>query len=161
MEALAAKERLDNRDSAEQADAMSLPPFHLAFPVDDLAAARRFYGDLLGCPEGRSAEHWVDFDFFGHQIVAHLAPDQVARRSTNPVDGEEVPVPHFGVVMDKRSWERLAERLTAAGVEFVIPPTVRFAGQAGEQATMFLFDPAGNALEFKAMADPAKLFAKN
>jgi extradiol dioxygenase family protein len=138
-----------------------LPPFHLAFPVDDLAAARRFYGELLGCPEGRSADDWVDFDLHGHQIVAHLAPQQVRARSTNPVDGEEVPVPHFGVVLDKQSWERLAERLTDAGVEFVIPPTVRFAGQPGEQATMFLLDPAGNALEFKAMADPAKLFAKN
>ena len=138
-----------------------LPPFHLAFPVDDLAAARRFYGELLGCPEGRSADAWVDFDLHGHQIVAHLAPQQVRVRSTTPVDGEEVPVPHFGVVLDKQSWERLAERLTDAGVEFVIPPTVRFAGQPGEQATMFLLDPAGNSLEFKAMADPAKLFAKN
>ncbi|MEA3058956.1 MAG: uncharacterized protein QOE50_368 [Sphingomonadales bacterium] len=140
---------------------MSLPPFHLAFPVDDLGAARRFYGGLLGCPEGRSAEHWVDFNLFGHQIVAHLAPEQVGRSSTNPVDREEVPVPHFGVVLDKQAWERLAERLTDSEVEFVIPPTVRFEGQPGEQATMFLLDPAGNALEFKAMADPAKLFAQN
>lgn len=139
---------------------MSLPPFHLAFPVDDLAAARRFYGELLGCREGRSANHWVDFDLFGHQIVAHLAPGQVRQRSTNPVDGEDVPVPHFGVVLDKEAWQRLSERLIDAEVEFVIPPTVRFAGQPGEQATMFLLDPAGNALEFKAMADPAKLFAK-
>ncbi|MEP6982842.1 MAG: VOC family protein [Sphingomicrobium sp.] len=140
---------------------MSLPPFHFAFPVDDLGAARRFYGELLGCPEGRSAEHWVDFNLFGHQIVAHLAPEQVGRRSTNPVDREDVPVPHFGVVLDKQAWERLAERLTNSEVEFVIPPTVRFEGQPGEQATMFLLDPAGNALEFKAMADPAKLFAQN
>ena len=140
---------------------MSLPPFHLAFPVDDLAAARRFYGVLLDCPEGRSADHWVDFDLFGHQIVAHLAPDRAPRRSTNPVDGEDVPVPHFGVVLDKAEWEKLAARLTAAKIEFVIPPTVRFAGQPGEQATMFLLDPAGNALEFKAMADPANLFAKS
>jgi extradiol dioxygenase family protein len=140
---------------------MSLPPFHLAFPVDDLGAARRFYGGLLGCPEGRSAEHWVDFNLFGHQIVAHLAPERAPRRSTNPVDGEDVPVPHFGVVLDKQAWERLAERLTDSEVEFVIPPTVRFEGQPGEQATMFLLDPAGNALEFKAMADPAKLFAQN
>jgi uncharacterized protein len=139
----------------------TVPPFHFAFPVDDLAAARRFYGELLGCPVGRSAEHWVDFDLYGHQIVAHLAPEQVRRRSTNAVDGEDVPVPHFGVVLDKPAWERLADRLRAAGVEFVIPPTVRFAGQAGEQATMFLLDPAGNALEFKAMADPARLFARN
>ncbi len=139
----------------------NLRPFHFAFPVDDLAAARHFYGKLLGCPEGRSADHWVDFDLFGHQIVAHLAPDRVQQRMTNPVDGEEVPVPHFGVVLDKSDWSHLAERLSEAGVEFVIPPTVRFAGQPGEQATMFLLDPAGNALEFKAMADPAKLFAKN
>jgi extradiol dioxygenase family protein len=140
---------------------MSLPPFHLAFPVDDLAAARRFYGELLGCPEGRSAPEWVDFDLFGHQIVAHLAPDAVRQRASNSVDGDDVPVPHFGVVLSMADWEALAERLTDADVKFVIPPTVRFAGQAGEQATMFLLDPAGNALEFKAMADPAKLFAKN
>lgn len=139
---------------------MNLPPFHLAFPVDDLAAARRFYGDVLGCPEGRSADHWVDFDLHGHQIVAHLAPDAVKDRATNPVDGEHVPVPHFGLVLPIEQWKALAERLESAGVEFVIPPTVRFAGQPGEQATMFLLDPAGNALEFKAMADPAKLFAK-
>jgi len=138
---------------------MAPPPFHLAFPVDDLAAARRFYGDLLGCPEGRSADHWVDFDLHGHQIVAHLAPDQVRRRSTNEVDGEHVPVPHFGLVLAMPEWKQLAERLQAAGVEFVIEPTVRFAGQPGEQATMFLLDPAGNALEFKAMANPANLFA--
>jgi hypothetical protein len=140
---------------------MTLPPFHLAFPVDDLAAARRFYGELLGCPEGRSADHWVDFDLHGHQIVAHLAPENVRKRSTNPVDGEDVPVPHFGLVLPMEAWKALAERLERAGVEFVIPPTVRFEGQPGEQATMFLLDPAGNALEFKAMADPANLFAKN
>ena len=138
---------------------MPLPPFHLAFPVDDLAAARRFYGGLLGCPEGRSADHWVDFDLHGHQIVAHLAPDAVRSRATNPVDGDDVPVPHFGVVLSMTQWEKLAERLVDAGVAFVIPPTVRFAGQPGEQATMFLLDPAGNALEFKAMANLKKLFA--
>src|SRR4249919_3173089 len=137
---------------------MSLPPFHLAFPVDDLAAARDFYGRLLGCPEGRSADHWVDFDLYGHQIVAHLAPDAVRARSTNAVDGDEVPVPHFGAVLPMQEWKTLAERLVNGGVEFVIPPTVRFAGSPGEQATMFLLDPAGNALEFKAMADPSKLF---
>jgi extradiol dioxygenase family protein len=137
-----------------------MPPFHLAFPVDDLAAARRFYGELLGCPEGRSADEWVDFDLYGHQIVAHLAPDQVGRRSTNDVDGEHVPVPHFGLVLSMGDWKQLAEKLQAADVEFVIEPTVRFEGQPGEQATMFLLDPAGNALEFKAMANPAKLFAK-
>jgi uncharacterized protein len=140
---------------------MSLPPFHLAFPVDDLAAARAFYGGLLGCPEGRSADHWVDFDLFGHQIVAHLAPDVARARATNPVDGEEVPVPHFGLVLPMAEWKVLAERLSNADTHFVIEPTVRFAGQVGEQATMFLLDPAGNALEFKAMADPAKLFVKD
>lgn len=140
---------------------MSVPPFHLAFPVDDLAAARSFYGDVLGCPEGRSADHWVDFDLHGHQIVAHLAPDTSRRRLSNPVDGEEVPVPHFGLVLSMDDWKALARRLEGSGVEFVIPPTVRFAGQPGEQATMFLLDPAGNALEFKAMANPAKLFAKD
>ena len=139
---------------------MSLPPFHLAFPVDDLAAARAFYGGLLGCPEGRSADEWVDFDLYGHQIVAHLAPEAVRHRATNPVDGEDVPVPHFGLVLAMDAWKALAQRLESAGVDFVIPPTVRFAGQPGEQATMFFRDPAGNALEFKAMADPAKLFAK-
>jgi len=136
-----------------------LPPFHLAFPVDDLAAARAFYGGLLGCPEGRSADHWVDFDLYGHQLVAHLAPDAVRARATNPVDGEEVPVPHFGLVLAMEQWEALAQRLQAADIAFVIEPTVRFKGEPGEQATMFLLDPAGNALEFKAMADPAKLFA--
>lgn len=139
---------------------MTLPPFHLAFPVDDLAAARAFYGTLLGCPEGRSADDWVDFDLHGHQIVAHLAPDAAPKRATNPVDGEDVPVPHFGLVLSMDEWMALARRLESAGVDFVIPPTVRFAGQPGEQATMFLLDPAGNALEFKAMADPASLFAK-
>jgi len=141
-------------------DGMSMPPFHFAFPVDDLAAARRFYGELLGCREGRSAEHWIDFDLHGHQIVAHLSPD-AGKRVTNPVDGEDVPVPHFGLVLAMDQWKALAERLSLAGVEFVIPPTVRFEGQPGEQATMFLLDPSGNALEFKAMADPANLFAKN
>jgi extradiol dioxygenase family protein len=140
---------------------MGLPPFHLAFPVDDLAAARRFYGELLGCPEGRSADEWVDFDLHGHQIVAHLAPDAVQRRATNPVDGEDVPVPHFGLVLSMEQWKQLAQRLEDAGTKFVIAPTIRFQGQPGEQATMFLLDPAGNALEFKAMADLAKLFAKS
>lgn len=140
---------------------MAVPPFHFAFPVDDLAAARRFYGDLLGCPEGRSADHWVDFDFHGHQIVAHLAPDAVRARASNPVDGEDVPVPHFGLVLPMDEWKALAERLESAGIAFVIPPTIRFADEPGEQATMFLLDPAGNALEFKAMADPAKLFASS
>ncbi len=141
----------------------SVPPFHLAFPVHDLAAARVFYGGLLGCPEGRSCEEWIDFDFHGHQIVAHLSPSAVAAQAAahNAVDGHDVPVPHFGLVLTMDEWRALAERLTAAGVEFAIAPTVRFAGQAGEQATMFFRDPIGNALEIKAMADPANLFAKN
>ena len=139
---------------------MSLPPFHLAFPVDDLAAARRFYGDVLGCAEGRSADHWVDFNLFGHQLVAHLTPAAAKSQASNPVDGEDVPVPHFGVVLAMADWRALATRLQAAGTKFVIAPGVRFAGEPGEQATMFLIDPAGNALEFKAMADPEKLFAK-
>ena len=140
---------------------MSLPPFHLAFPVDDLAAARHFYGELLGCPEGRSAEEWIDFDLYGHQIVAHLAPDAVRARAGNRVDGEDVPVPHFGIVLTMEQWKTLASRLEGAGMDFVIAPTIRFEGEPGEQATMFFLDPAGNALEFKAMANPANLFAKN
>ena len=137
-----------------------MPPFHLAFPVSDLAAARAFYGELLGCPEGRSADDWVDFDFFGHQIVAHLAPAEAGHRSTSEVDGDAVPVRHFGVVLDMASWQRLADKLRAAGKQFVIEPHVRFAGKPGEQATMFLLDPCGNALEFKAFADIGQLFAK-
>jgi extradiol dioxygenase family protein len=140
---------------------MTLPPFHLAFPVDDLDAARRFYGELLGCPEGRSADEWIDFNLYGHQIVAHLAPEEARIRATNRVDGEEVPVPHFGIVLPMNEWKALAARLEKAAVEFVIAPTVRFENQPGEQATMFFLDPAGNALEFKAMADPGKLFARN
>ena len=137
-----------------------LPPFHLAFPVHDLAAARAFYGGLLGCPEGRSADDWVDFDFFGHQIVAHLAPDAAPRRHSNPVDGHDVPVPHFGAVLAMEQWESLAARLEAAATEFVIAPDIRFRGQPGEQATMFFLDPSGNAIEIKAMRDPANLFAR-
>ena len=139
---------------------MSLPPFHLAFPVHDLAAARAFYGGLLGCPEGRSSAEWIDFDFFGHQIVAHLDPAMASKPHHNPVDGHDVPVPHFGAVLAIDQWETLAEKLKAAGTEFVIEPTVRFRGLPGEQATMFFLDPSGNALELKAMADPEKLFAK-
>jgi extradiol dioxygenase family protein len=134
------------------------PPFHLAFPVHDLPEARSFYGGLLGCPEGRSSDVWIDFDFFGHQIVAHLAPG-MSPRHYNPVDGHDVPVPHFGAVLDMGDWRALAERLRGAGVRFVIEPTVRFEGQPGEQATMFFLDPSGNALEFKAMARPENLFA--
>ena len=139
-----------------------LNPFHLAFPVHDLAAARAFYGDLLGCREGRSAEDWVDFDMYGHQIVAHLQPglQPGGDRQRNGVDGHDVPVPHFGVVLDWESWEALAARLTAGRVRFEIEPYVRFAGRVGEQATMFFLDPSGNALEFKAFKDPAQLFAR-
>ena len=140
---------------------MSPPPFHLAFPVHDLAAARDFYGRVLGCPEGRSSDRWIDFDLHGHQIVAHLAPESAPRRASNEVDGEDVPVPHFGLVLSMKDWEGLAERLVKSGIEFVIPPAIRFAGEPGEQATMFLLDPAGNALEFKAMANPDNLFARN
>jgi extradiol dioxygenase family protein len=134
--------------------------FHLAFPVDDIAAARRFYGGLLGCPEGRSAPDWVDFDFYGHQIVAHLAPGECGHRHTNAVDGEDVPVRHFGAILPMPDWERLAAKLKAAGTSFVIEPQIRFKGQVGEQATMFFLDPADNALEFKAFGDLGQLFAK-
>jgi len=137
-----------------------LPPFHLAFPVHDIEAARAFYAGLLGCPEGRSAAEWVDFDFYGHQIVAHLSPDARPRAHHNPVDGHDVPVPHFGAVLKMDHWRNLAARLEAAGTEFVIAPTIRFEGQPGEQATMFFLDPSGNALEIKAMANPDNLFAK-
>ncbi len=138
---------------------MTLPPFHLAFPVDDLAAARRFYGEVMGCAEGRSSDEWIDFDFHGHQIVAHLAPGQAGDRASNHVDGLGVPVPHFGLVLTMADWDALAARLQAGGCDFVIAPTIRFKGQPGEQATMFLRDPSGNALEFKAFANPANLFA--
>ena len=138
---------------------MSLRPFHLAFPVHDLAAARLFYGDLLGCAEGRSSDHWIDFDLYGHQIVAHLNPAMTPRPIHNAVDGHDVPVPHFGIVLTMPQWEDLAQRLKDAGVKFGIEPYVRFKGQVGEQATMFFTDPSGNALEFKAFADDSQLFA--
>ena len=137
-----------------------IAPFHLAFPVDDLARARDFYGRLLGCPEGRSSDEWIDFDLFGHQIVAHLAPPRDVSAHRNAVDGHAVPVPHFGVVLDWDAFHTLAERLRAGGQKFEIEPYLRFAGQVGEQATMFFFDPAGNALEFKAFRDRSQLFAK-
>ena len=137
-----------------------LPLFHLAFPVTSLEKARAFYGGLLGCREGRSAPDWVDFDFYGHQIVAHLAPDEAGHRSTNAVDGDNVPVRHFGAILPMADWERLAAKLKAAGQAFIIEPHVRFEGEVGEQATMFLLDPCGNALEFKAFRDIGRLFAK-
>jgi len=142
---------------------MPLHPFHIAFPVDDLAAARHFYGTILNCPEGRSSDIWIDFDLFGHQIVAHCKPEAAPRNlpsASNPVDGHSVPVPHFGVVLEQHQWKQLADRVRAAGVPFIIEPYTRFQGQVGEQSTMFFLDPAGNALEFKAFADLTQLFAK-
>ncbi len=135
------------------------PRFHIAFPVDDLAAARAFYSGVLGCGEGRSSPDWVDFDLYGHQIVAHVSPAEARRPgATNVVDGHAVPVRHFGLVLDWAAWEALRDRLVAAGAEFILAPGVRFAGEAGEHATMFVRDPAGNALEFKAFKDIAMLF---
>ena len=135
------------------------PPFHLAVPVDDLAKAEAFYGGVLGLPRGRSAAQWIDWNLGGHQVVTHLVPGKRPDRAHNPVDGHDVPVPHFGLVLPVADFKRLAERLRAAGTEFVIEPYVRFAGEAGEQWTMFFYDPAGNPLEFKAFADLAQLFA--
>jgi uncharacterized protein len=139
--------------------ASNLAPFHLAIPVHDLTAARGFYGGLVGCSEGRSSADWVDFDFFGHQLVAHLDPSRQALHF-NAVDGKEVPVPHFGVVLEWHQWHALADKLRSGGAKFQIEPGIRFSGQVGEQATLFLYDPSGNALEFKAFKDPSKLFAK-
>ncbi|TAM86894.1 MAG: glyoxalase [Candidimonas sp.] len=138
----------------------SMPPFHLAFPVRDLTEARAFYGGLLGCPEGRSSENWVDFNFYGHQIVAHLAPDECASVRTSSVDSHNVPVRHFGAVLDMNTWQALAATLTRAGTRFIIEPYIRFKGEPGEQATMFFLDPSGNALEFKSFKNLASLFAK-
>ena len=139
----------------------TVPPFHLAFPVHSLEAAREFYGELFGCREGRSAETWVDFDFFGHQVVCHVVPGTEKKRgpATNPVDGHEVPVPHFGVVLTLQEWQDLADRLVDAGVSFVIEPYIRFEGQPGEQGTFFLYDPSGNAVEVKGFRDLSNLFA--
>ena len=136
------------------------PLFHLAFPVRDIAEARGFYGDLLGCPEGRSSEAWVDFDFFGHQLVAHLSPAECGLAATGEVDGDAVPVRHFGAILGLQAWQALADKLRAAGTRFIIEPHVRFKGEVGEQATMFFLDPSGNALEFKSFADMSQVFAK-
>ena len=136
------------------------PLFHLAFPVHDIAAARSFYGGLLGCPEGRSSDAWVDFDFYGHQVVAHLAPGECRVAPTGQVDGDAVPVRHFGAILAMDAWHALASKLTAAGTRFIIEPHVRFKGEVGEQATMFFLDPSGNALEFKAFGDISQVFAK-
>ena len=137
-----------------------MQPFHLAFPVTSLDKARAFYGELLGCPEGRSSPEWVDFNFFGHQIVAHLSTDEAGHHNTSAVDGDKVPVRHFGMVLEMAQWEAMAAKLQKAGITFVIEPHIRFKGQVGEQATMFFLDPCGNAVEFKAFADPSRLFAK-
>jgi len=134
--------------------------FHLAFPVHDLGMARQFYGGVLECAEGRSSGHWVDFDLYGHQIVAHLAPGSTGIRTSNHVDADDVPVPHFGIVLSMVEWTKLAEKLKSKGVEFIIEPKIRFAGQPGEQATMFFLDPSGNALEFKGFNDFSQVFAR-
>lgn len=139
---------------------MSAPLFHLAIPVRDLAAAEAFYCHVLGCTTGRTAARWVDLDFFGHQVTLHLVEDDDGWRASNPVDGDAVPARHFGVILDMQPWRELAARLESEDVEFLISPRIRFAGQVGEQATMFLLDPSGNALEFKSFADPAQLFAR-
>ncbi len=138
----------------------AIPLFHLAFPVKDIAEARSFYGSLLGCPEGRSAENWVDFDFYGHQIVAHLAPSEIGHKATSAVDGHDVPVRHFGAILPMNEWQKLADKLNAAGTKFIIEPHVRFKDEPGEQATMFFLDPSGNALEFKSFSDMSQVFAK-
>jgi len=135
-------------------------PFHLAFPVRDIAEARTFYGELLGCPEGRSAPEWVDFDFYGHQIVAHLAPDECGHKQSSAVDGHDVPVKHFGAILPMDKWQAMADKLVANKTAFVIEPYTRFKGEPGEQATMFFLDPSGNAIEMKSFADLGSLFAK-
>ena len=136
-----------------------MPPFHLAIPVRDIASTERFYVEVIGCRVGRRAERWIDFDFFGHQLSAHVRPEAIGDAPTNPVDGDAVPVRHFGVVLDMPSWQALADRLRGQGTQFVIEPHIRFQGEVGEQATLFVCDPSGNALEFKAFADPGRLFA--
>lgn len=134
--------------------------FHLAFLVNDLSAAREFYGNVLGCEEGRSSERWIDFNLYGHQIVAHLAENSAGVKASNSVDADNVPVPHFGIVLPMDEWQQLADRLREHGISFVIEPKIRFKGEVGEQATMFFLDPSGNALEFKAFADFSQVFAK-
>jgi len=138
---------------------MAMPPFHLAFPVKDLGTTRAFYEGTLGCRVGRAAASWIDFDFFGHQISAHVKPEETAEARTNDVDGDQVPVRHFGAILDRQAWHSLADRLKAAGTRFIIEPHIRFAGEVGEQATFFLLDPSGNALEFKSFRDMSRVFA--
>ena len=140
-------------------DMTTIPPFHIAVPVDDLSAARSFYGELLGCPEGRSTDQWIDFDLYGHQFVAHLKPGHQSEHHTNNVDKHAVPVPHFGVVLSWEDWEKLAAKLRSVNTQFIIEPYIRFKGEVGEQATMFFYDPSGNALEFKSFKDPDAVFA--
>ncbi len=152
-------ENADSTSEAESSD-QSLSPFHLAIPVKDLAQSRKFYGELFGCPEGRSDTTWVDFDFFGHQLVCHVDPQASNRAVENPVDGHSVPIPHFGIVLDMDTWSQLADRLKSHNVKFIIEPYTRFEGQPGEQGTMFLEDPSGNAVEFKGFRDRSGLFAK-
>lgn len=137
-----------------------MSPFHLAFPVIDLETTHAFYTQILGCSTGRSSDHWIDFNMWGHQVVAHLSPDEAKESAKSSVDGHGVPVRHFGVILEMEEWEALAERVKAAGIEFIIEPYIRFKGEAGEQATMFFLDPSGNALEFKAFADKSQIFAK-
>jgi len=138
----------------------SRPRFHLAFPVNDLASARAFYTGILGCAEGRASDDWVDFDFFGHQIVAHLSPNEAGHKAHNLVDGDEVPVRHFGAILEMAQWRELADRLKQKNVRFLIEPDIRFEGQSGEQATFFVLDSSGNALEFKAFDDDSRIFEK-
>ena len=138
----------------------AIPPFHLAFAVTDLAATERFFIDLLGCSIGRTSQRWIDFDFFGHQVTAHLVDGNLAEAETNPVDGEKVPSRHFGAILDWDVWQALSKRLQEAQIDFLIEPQIRFEGEVGEQATMFFRDPSGNALEFKAFKDKAQIFAK-
>lgn len=135
-------------------------PFHLAFPILNIEETRQFYGDLLGCDIGRSTDKWIDFNFFGHQLSGHVKPDELRAALTNEVDGDKVPVRHFGAILEWSQWERLAEKLRANGIKFIIEPHIRFQGQVGEQATMFFLDPSGNALEFKSFKDMSQIFAK-
>ncbi|WP_018128218.1 VOC family protein [Balneola vulgaris] len=137
----------------------TIAPFHLAFPVSDLKETHTFYTEILGCSTGRSSDQWIDFNMWGHQVVAHLSPEEAGKSATNAVDGKGVPVRHFGVIIDMDEWEALAERVKNAGIDFIIEPYVRFKGEPGEQATMFFLDPSGNALEFKAFGDKSQIFA--
>jgi len=135
-------------------------PFHLAFPIRDIEETRSFYADILGCDIGRSTEKWIDFNFFGHQLSAHVKPEELAKTTANAVDGKNVPVRHFGVILPWDQWHSLADKLKEVGIEFIIEPYIRFKGEVGEQATMFFLDPSGNALEFKSFQDESQIFAK-